>query len=109
MLIRRKILLASLIGGGLMPLRELAAQVKFAPDHDGDDEWHRPQRRRPGRTFDEDLDERIEDPPDPRPTMPPPRLELRPPPPDRDEWHWRSGHWVRIGEGWRWVHGRWDH
>ena len=42
-----------------------------------------------------------------RPRMPPPRHEHRPPPPHREGYRWREGHWAWNGNRWIWISGRW--
>src|ERR1700719_4330726 len=43
-----------------------------------------------------------------RPPMPPPRHEVRPPPPrGPHRWHWSRGRWRWNGRRWVWVSGRW--
>src|ERR1700730_14967700 len=42
------------------------------------------------------------------PPMPPPRHEVRPPPPrGPHRWHWSRGRWRWNGRRWVWASGRW--
>jgi hypothetical protein len=44
----------------------------------------------------------------PRPPMPPPRHEIRPPrPAGPRRWYWSRGFWRWNGRRWVWISGRW--
>jgi hypothetical protein len=93
MLVRRKMMLASL-AGVLAPLVSLRAQPGPPPGEP-------PRNMAPGH--EDHGDEH------PRPRMPPPRHEERPRPPEGEGWRWREGHWSWDGRQWVWVSGRWYH
>jgi hypothetical protein len=104
MLVRRKIMLASL-AGALVPLFSLCAQPGPPPDRDRGEPPPDRDHGAPPVDHDTHRDNR----PAPRPRTPAPRHEDRPPPPGREGWHWRDGHWAWAGNRWEWVSGRWYH
>jgi hypothetical protein len=96
MIIRRKLMLASL-AGVVLPLCAVLAQP--APD-DG--------RGPPAGDHGPDRSVGVSHAPAPRPRMPPPRHEVRPRPPSPTGYRWQSGRWNWNGRQWAWTSGRWS-